>query len=131
MPLIAKYLLAWLGMVVIAIANGALREATYAKQVAELTAHQLSTLLAAIFFGGYIWGLEKCWPLQTASQALSIGLAWLAMTVAFEFLFGHFVAGHSWPRLLRDYNLLAGRMWLPLLLWVALAPWFFFRLTRS
>ena len=40
------------------------------------------------------------------------------MTVAFEFGFGHFVAGHSWQRLLGDYNLLEGRVWLLFLLWI-------------
>jgi len=41
---------------------------------------------------------------------ITIGLVWLAMTVAFEFLFGDYVAGHSWDRLLHDYNLFAGRL---------------------
>lgn len=52
----------------------------------------------------------------------------LRLGVAFEFLFGHYVAGHSWERLLHDYNLVAGRVWLILLVWVALAPSLFFRL---
>jgi hypothetical protein len=53
------------------------------------------------------------------------------MTLAFEFLFGHFVAGHSWARLLQDYNLLAGRVWVLLLAWVALAPYLFYRWQSS
>ena len=52
----------------------------------------------------------------------------LAMTVAFEFLFGHYVAGHSWDRLLHDYNLFAGRVWVVVLVWVTVAPYLFFRL---
>ena len=58
---------------------------------------------------------------------MAIGLIWLGLTVAFEFLFGRFVAGHSWIRLLQDYNILAGRVWSLLLLWVALAPYLFTR----
>jgi hypothetical protein len=35
----------------------------------------------------------------------------LVLTLAFEFGFGHWVAGKSWSDLLRDYNLLEGRVW--------------------
>jgi hypothetical protein len=59
-----------------------------------------------------------------------IGLTWLALTVAFEFLFGHYVAGHSWRALLNDYDLLAGRLWVLVLAWLALAPYLFYRLQR-
>ncbi len=44
------------------------------------------------------------------------------MTIAFEFGFGHFVAGHSWGRLLADYNLLTGHVWVLFLLWVLVVP---------
>jgi apolipoprotein N-acyltransferase len=60
--------------------------------------------------------------------AIRIGLIWLVLTVMFEFGFGHFVAGHSWQRLLQDYNIRAGRVWLAILLWVAFAPYLFFRI---
>ncbi|MEW6447103.1 MAG: hypothetical protein AB1426_03305, partial [Bacillota bacterium] len=59
-----------------------------------------------------------------------IGLIWLVLTVAFEFGFGHFVMGHSWSRLLHDYNLLKGRLWVLVLLWVAIAPYVFYRLSE-
>ena len=50
------------------------------------------------------------------------------MTVAFEFLFGHYVAKRPWRELLRDYNLFAGRVWLVVLVWVTLAPYVVYRL---
>jgi hypothetical protein len=39
---------------------------------------------------------------------LLVGLLWLFLTVAFEVLFGRFVAGLSWERIASDYNLLSG-----------------------
>ena len=39
-----KYVLAWIPMVVIAIANGAIREGWYGKHVSELQAHQVTTV---------------------------------------------------------------------------------------
>jgi hypothetical protein len=125
-----KYVLAWFPMVAIAIANGALRESWYGQNLSELAAHQLSTLTAVILFGVYIWFVVRFWPPISATQAIAVGLLWLLMTIAFEFLFGHFVAGHTWERLLHDYNLLAGRVWPLVLVWVAVAPYLFFRVRR-
>jgi hypothetical protein len=125
-----KYVLAWFPMVAIAIANGALRESWYGQHLSELTAHQLSTLTAVILFGFYIWFVVQFWPPTSKAQAIAIGLLWLVMTIAFEFLFGHFVAGHTWERLPHDYNLLAGRVWPLVLVWVAVAPYLFFRMSK-
>ncbi len=123
-----KYFLAWFPMILIAIANGVLRQAWYGQYFGELRAHQVSTLTAAMLLGAYMWAVIRRWRPDSVAMALGIGLMWLAMTVCFEFLFGHFVAGHSWERLLHDYDLSAGRLWLLLLAWVAAAPYLFFRL---
>ena len=125
-----KYILAWFPMVVIAIANGLLRESWYGKHVSELAAHQISSLIGIILFGVYIWLVVRFWRPASPGQAIAIGLLWLVMTIAFELLFGHYVAGHSWQHLFHDYNLLAERIWLLVLLWVAVAPYLFHRLRK-
>ncbi|MDH3406474.1 MAG: hypothetical protein OEM48_05995, partial [Gammaproteobacteria bacterium] len=81
--------------------------------------------------GIYIWVIVRSWIPTSARQAVAIGMVWLGLTVTFEFLFGHFVAGHSWLRLLQDYNLLAGRVWILLLFWVAVAPYIFYRINLN
>lgn len=125
-----KYLLAWIPMVLIAIANGALRQTWYGKHLGELQAHQVSTVSGVLLFGVYIWVLLRVWSPESAGQALTIGLMWLGLTVAFEFLFGHYVAGHAWSRLLHDYNIFAGRVWVVVLVWVTVAPYVFYRLQK-
>lgn len=109
-------------MVPIAIANGAVREIGYGRHLAELQAHQVSTLSALVLLGLYMGWIMRRWPPSSATQAAGIGALWLGLTLAFEFLFGHYVAGHTWSRLLQDYDLLAGRLWPLVLLWVATAP---------
>jgi tryptophan-rich sensory protein len=123
-----RYMMAWLPMALIGIANGILRETTYGKKMPELRAHQISSLLGILFFGAYVWFLTSRWKLESASQALLIGFCWLAMTVAFEFAFGRLVDHREWSRLLRDYNLGAGRLWGVVLLWIAFAPYVCFLL---
>ena len=122
------YTIFWFGLVIIAIVNGAIRELWYRKSLSELAAHQLSTLTAIALFSLYIWLLNLRWTLESSRQAITIGVIWLGLTIAFEFLFGHFVSGHSWERLLADYNLLKGRIWLLVLLWTAIAPYVVYKL---
>ena len=126
-----KHLLAWVPMIIIAIANGLLREFTYGKHLTELRAHQVSTVTAIALFTLYIWGLLRLWRFKFDLQALAVGLTWLLLTVTFEFGFGNWVAGHPWNSLLHDYNLAAGRLWALIPAWVAIAPWLLHRLQRQ
>ncbi len=126
-----KYIVAWFPMVFIAIANGALRQFAYREYLGELTAHQLSTVSGVAILGIYIWILIQRWKLSSTSEAIRIGLLWLVMTVLFEFVFGHFVMGHTWAKLLHDYNLFEGRLWIVVLIWVTIAPYVFYRFQKS
>jgi hypothetical protein len=116
------WLIAWLAGPLIGIANGTLRELAYKDRVGELTAHQLSTGSAIALFAGYFDWLARRWPLSSTREALEVGAAWLALTVAFEFGFGRGVAHTSWSELLADYDLRKGRLWPLVLAWIALGP---------
>ncbi|MGH7594820.1 MAG: hypothetical protein ACREOI_00620 [bacterium] len=127
--MILRYTFAWIILVAAAIINGLIREAVYKNALGELRAHQLSTLIGIVLFGVIIWGLSRLWPLPSAKQAWTVGFIWLALTLAFEFLFGHFVTGHPWSKLLlHDYNIFEGRVWPLILIWVTIAPYVFYRL---
>ena len=116
------WLIAWLAGPLIGIANGTLREVAYKDRVGELTAHQLSTGSAIALFAGYFELLARRRPLRSTHEALQVGAAWLALTVAFEFGFGRGVAHTSWDELLADYDLRKGRLWPLVLAWIALGP---------
>jgi hypothetical protein len=72
----------------------------------------------------------RIWKPASARHALTIGLVWLSMTVAFELLFGHYAAKCPWRDLLHDYNLCAGRVWLVVLVWVTVTPYLFYQLQQ-
>ena len=120
--MILRYTLAWVALAIIAIINGLVREHSYGKKVPELAAHQLSTISGMVLSGLFVWFIHCFWPFESSAQAWTIGLIWLALTIAFEFSFGRYLAGHSWKRLFADYNLLAGRLWLLFLLWILVLP---------
>ena len=125
------YLIAWLGMMLLAVANGAVRDFTYRGWVGDFRAHQLSTVTLLLLFVGYFWALFTVWPLASAHQAWLIGSVWLVMTLAFEFGFGHWAAGQSWRQLLQAYHLHKGQLWPLIPLWVWIGPAIFFRLMSA
>jgi hypothetical protein len=109
-------------MIPIAIANGAARQLWYGPHLSELRAHQVSTLTALILFTAYMAALFAWRPTASLDQALAVGGLWFALTIAFEFLFGHYVGGQPWAHLLHDYDLRAGRLWVLIPLWLAIGP---------
>ena len=121
-----KYILLWFPMLLIATMNGAIREYFFKKFLAELSAHQLSTVTLLILFAVYIWFVMMRFPPHSASMALGIGVIWVLMTLCFEFGFGRY-RGNSWETLLRDYNLLKGRLWVLIPIWVLIAPYIFYK----
>jgi hypothetical protein len=118
-----RYAVAWLGLAVLGVLNGSVRVLTYGKFMPDLAAHQLSTATGILLVGYAVTLLHRRWPIHSSGQAIAIGFMWLCMTVIFEFGFGHYLMGHSWTRLLHDYNLFQGRVWSLFLAWLLLAPW--------
>ena len=129
--MILKYSIAWIPMVLLGIGNGVLRELTYGRIMPELRAHRLSVFTGILLFGAYTWIFSHKWSLRSSKQALVIGFLWLVYTVAFEFIFGHYVMHHPWSRLLYDYNIFAGRLWILVLLAVTVLPFVVYRIRRK
>jgi hypothetical protein len=117
-----RLMLAWVGLVPLMIANGFARVSLYGPSMSELTAHQISSVTGIALLAIYTWLVFPWLRLDSARAAWGAGGLWLVLTVAFEFLFGHFVAGNSWARLLKDYNLLEGRVWLLVLVAIVAVP---------
>ena len=110
--MIQKYIAGWIGLLIIAMMNGALRDLVYKPFLGDLISHQISAVVGILLFRVFIWYLGKRWPLSSSRQAWMIGFLWLSMTVAFEFLFFHYARGVPWSVLLHDYNIVEGRLWI-------------------
>jgi hypothetical protein len=72
--------------------------------------------VAAIFCVTIAASVRWIDPELSPRRLIWLGLAWVFATIAFEFGFGHWIAGHPWSRLFTDYDLTAGRIWLLVLL---------------
>lgn len=129
MPVNLKYFLLWLPMLLLAILNGAAREFIYKGYTGELAAHQLSTISLLILFAFYIRFVVQKFPPGSVARAWMLGFFWLCLTLLFEFGFGRY-RGNSWEKLLNDYDILNGRIWILIPVWVLIAPFIFSR-TRN
>ncbi|SNZ00984.1 hypothetical protein SAMN06265377_2814 [Flagellimonas pacifica] len=125
-----KYIIAWFLMIFVAMANGLFREKFLSNRLTELQAHQISTVSMIVLFGIYVWILFKLWLPTSANQAIIIGVLWLVLTVVFEFLFGHYVVGHSWNKLFHDYNIVQGRVWVLVLIWITISPYIIYQIQK-
>lgn len=116
-------LVVWIVFVLLAILNGEIRNHFYLQRLGELRAHQLgSVIFIAVIFAVTYAFLSLLSISYSPQDLLVVGLMWLFMTVMFEFIFGHYVIGYPWQKLLADYNILEGRIWLLVLVSVTIAP---------
>jgi hypothetical protein len=115
-----RYLLAWFPMVLIAVANGALREAWGVPR-------QLSTIVLIVLLALYMAAVLRRWPLASARQALGVGALWAALTLVFEFGLGR-ATGLSWSQMLAEYDVTAGRLWPLVPLALAVGPYLLFKM---
>jgi hypothetical protein len=135
MIMFTRVLGVWLLMLVIAVGNGVVRVVCWEPWLGAYPAHLVSTVIACAVFVALIWFLLPWVFAQAAGRAMpgagrrvyvlplwAVGVSWLLLTVAFEFLAGHYLFGHPWQKLFADYNIRQGRVWLVILAVLLFAP---------
>ena len=112
----------WFAIMLIAILNGAARDALLVPRLGDPVARALSCLTLAALIVLVTWVSLRWIHPVSLSDAWTIGVMWLAMTLTFEFVAGHYLFHTEWSTLLVDYNLLKGRLWILVLVAAAIAP---------
>ena len=112
----------WVLFVLVAILNGLGRETLLTPYLGEQVSHVISCFTGSLLFFLMSLGLVPFLGVSDTSQLWFVGGFWVILTVLFEFLFGHYVLGYPLSRLLADYNVLKGRLWIIVLLTVAFSP---------
>ncbi|MFO8141191.1 MAG: hypothetical protein R6T87_04740 [Marinobacter sp.] len=118
-----KALTVWLGIVVLAIANGLFREAVLIPAMSKpaglvLSGLLLSGLILAVAYLALPWFGRRA----GAAAYAAVGVGWLCLTLLFEFTFGRIVQDKPWPELFEAYTFKDGNIWPVVLLVTALAP---------
>ncbi len=113
----------WLLLVPLAILNGTVRNYLLVPLVGNGAAHVISSLTLSALILAAAWLFIGWIHPASAGQALGLGCFWLALTVLFEFGAGHYLFKNPWEKLLADYNVFKGRVWVLVLLATLLAPY--------
>jgi hypothetical protein len=112
----------WGLLLVIAILNGGVREWWLVPRWGASTVHIVSTVMLAALILLTAWLSVRWLRLSLPAEALGIGVLWLVLTLAFEFLAGHYLFRRSWSSLWAEYDLSQGRIWAVIPLVTLLAP---------
>jgi len=113
----------WLLIVVAAIINGALRE----KLLTPLIGAHLSLPISGITLSVLVFVITY-FTLPFFGNVKSrvyifIGLFWIILTLAFEYLFGHYVMGKSWYEINQVFDVRNGNLFTVVLAVTAFSPW--------
>jgi hypothetical protein len=119
----AKSLVMWLVLLLAMMGNGFFRGLVLQPRLGEDVARQVASLLGVCIIVALTGPFVRRLGSPGSAPLLGVGLVWLALTLAFEFVLGHYVTGATWETQLADYNLLRGRLWPLVLLTTFLAPW--------
>jgi hypothetical protein len=121
--MVRRSVIVWFAMLIMASANGGVREALLVPTMGPGAARAVSTLLlCAIVFLLTYFTIRWIGP-RSSRDAWIIGALWVAFTLGFEFLAGHFLFGNPWSELLEEYNVFRGRIWVLAVVTILVAPW--------
>lgn len=122
-----RYLFFWFVLLVLASANGTLREVGYKSILGEPWAHYVSVVTGVVLLGIAIWFAVKKWGFQSQQQAATVGIMWLALTEVFELVLILSNPKNTINDFFHAHNVAAGELWLVLPLWIGFAPVLFYR----
>ena len=119
---IVRGLCVWLVIMMVESLHGIVRQALLAPMVGEFRARQIRVFTGAVLILIVSVLFIRWIGVRSSARLLFLGVLWVVLTVAFEFILGRFILGLPWERLLEDYYLLHGGLMPIGLIVLACAP---------
>ena len=119
----AKALIIWFVLLVMAIANGTLRESVLIPVLGGVPGLILSGVLLSALILAVVYFSLPWFGRAPVARYIALGLSWFCLTLVFEFAFGRLIQGKPWSELLEAYTFKGGNIWPIVLLTVAAAPY--------
>lgn len=118
----------WALLMLAEVAHGTARVLLLVPVVGDFRSRQIGVFTGSILFFALTLLLVHWMGARSRQELFAIGLFWVAATLAFELLLGHFAFGLSWGRLLEDYAIWRGGLMPVGLVVLGVAPWLASRL---
>ena len=114
--------LVWLVLIAVEFIHGVLRGMFLVPVVGDFRSRQIGVFTGSVLILAVACLFVGSLHATSTRSLFRVGILWLALTVAFELGFGHFVFRRPWQDLASDYNMAGGGL-LPIgLLVLALSP---------
>jgi hypothetical protein len=121
--LLLKAMAIWLVILVMAIVNVAIREKLLTPAIGSGLALPASGLILSVIIFLVAYTSVPFFGSTKSKAYIAVGIVWFALTLCFEFGFGHFIAGKPWLEILEVFNVTEGNLFFVALLVTLIAPW--------
>ncbi|MFP4144880.1 MAG: hypothetical protein ACLFV3_07015 [Phycisphaeraceae bacterium] len=120
--LLGKIIAVWFAIMVAEVIHGVLRGLLLEPRVGEAWANRVGIVTGSGIVFAVAWFGVPWTGAQGTGELLLAGAVWVALTLAFEVVFGRWVLGYPWSRIAADYDFRRGGL-MPLgLLVMLLSP---------
>ncbi len=106
--MIRRAVAVWFVLILAEIVHGIARGFLLAPYLGEFRSSQIGVFTGSVIIFAVALTFVRWIGASRSSELLRVGVLWIGLTLAFEFLFGRFVLGASWERLAADYNIIEG-----------------------
>jgi hypothetical protein len=113
----------WLGILVLAILNGILREKLLVPALGGFTGLVASGSILCVCIFLVAFAAVPWYGRLALRQWLLVGLFWLLLTLVFEFSFGRLAQQKTWAELLEAYTFRGANIWPIVLVTTFVSPW--------
>jgi len=113
----------WGLLAIVAVLNAAVRELVLVPIIGEKLALPFSGVLLSILIFLTTLSMVPLLKISISSGYWLVGMVWVCLTLTFEYLFGHYIIGEPWDKLLTVFNILEGDLFLLALFTTGVSPY--------
>lgn len=124
---LAKSLVVWVMIIPLAILNGGFRDKILTPHLGESVGLPMSGIILCLLI---LLLTTFALPKFARNNFAVIGIAWVVLTILFEFAFG-FAMGESFGELLKAYDITSGNLWLLVVIFIGFAPYLGAKIRKS
>ena len=106
--MVARAVAVWFVLIGVEFIHGIARTLLLAPYVGDFRARQIGVFIGSVLILVVAYLFVPWIHAGNTKSLIAVGVLWLALTVAFELGFGHFVFGRSWEGLGSDFDLAHG-----------------------
>ena len=120
--MVLKALAVWVGILVLAIMNGTLREVIFIPAFGYEVGLFISGIILSVLIFGVTYIMLPWLGRLSLKIYLLIGVSWLCLTLIIEFSLGYFVQDKPLSMLFEGYTFKDGNLWTVVLFITAVSP---------